>query len=118
MEVIPMLATVRLVIVSVETINLETLSIHRARHLGGQRIVVSFLVGKPPYTWKGSTIVGTIDMPDVVERTAVLKGWRLASVREGKRVAVSGVLRFIDHPARVIGGTIVTPWQEIRVATQ
>jgi hypothetical protein len=33
----------------------------------------------------------------------------------GKRVNVGGVLKVIDHPARLIGREIVPPWTEIRV---
>jgi hypothetical protein len=115
MEVMPMLAVALLVIIPIDTINLETLSIHHARFLDGQRIVASFMVGKPQYSWKGSTIIGTNDTPDGVERTAVLKGWRLDTMREGKRVSVNGVLRVIDHPARQMGKEFVLPWTEIRV---
>jgi hypothetical protein len=99
----------------VEPIRLDTLSIHLARHLHGQRITVSFLVGKPPYTLHGSTIIGTGDTPDGIERTAVLRGWRLGVVGEGRRVVVSGVLRVIDHPARQVGKEAIFPWSEIRV---
>ena len=41
------------------------------------------LVGKPLYTWNGSTMVGTDDRPDGVKGTAILIGKRL-DVR-GKR---------------------------------
>jgi hypothetical protein len=118
MEVMPMLAVALLVLIPAmpEPIYLETLSIQRARFLDGQRATVSLMIGKPPYTWQGSTIIGTDDTPDGIERTAVLKGWRLDAVREGKRVTVSGVLRVVDHPARRIGREIVPPWTEIRVA--
>jgi hypothetical protein len=73
------------------------------------------MIGKPPYMWKGSTIIGTDDTPDGVERTAILKGNRLDAVKEGRWVTVSGTLRVIDHPAPRIGQEVVLPWTEIRV---
>jgi hypothetical protein len=77
--------------------------------------VASFLVGKPPYTLRGSTIIGTGDSLDRVERTAILGRRVDLNVREGRRVTVVGVLKVVDHPARRIGGEIVLPWVEIRI---
>jgi hypothetical protein len=110
-----MLAAALLIVTTpVQPINLNDLGINRARTLDGQRVLVTFLVGKPLYTWKGATIIGTDDTSDGIERTAVLKGKRL-DVKEGRRVTVTGTLRVIDHPARRIGKEVVLPWSEIRI---
>jgi hypothetical protein len=76
-------------------------------------VVVTLLVGKPPCTWHGSTIVGPDDQPDGIERTAVLRGKRLDV--KGQRITVMGKLRVIDHPGRVVGTVIVPAWVEIRI---
>ena len=76
-------------------------------------MVVTLLVGKPPYTWQRSTIIGPDDQPDGIERTAILKG-KMLDVG-GQRVTVLGKVRVIDHPGRVVGMVIVPPWVEIRV---
>jgi hypothetical protein len=95
-------------------INLDSISVERARTLEGRLVMTSFVVGKPAYTWRGLTTIGTDDLPDGVERSAVLKGWSLAST-EGHRVTVVGVMRGIQHPARQIGNEFVLPWSEIRI---
>jgi len=94
-------------------IPLDNLGIDRARTMDGKRILVSLLAGKPPYAVKGSTIIGSDDRQDGIERTAVLSGWRLDM--EGKRVVVTGTLRAIEHQARLVGQELVLPWVEIRV---
>jgi hypothetical protein len=67
-----------------QPVNLDAISINRANHLHGKPVVASFIVGKPLYTLKGKTIIGTNDKPDGIERTAVLLGRRL-DFREGSR---------------------------------
>jgi hypothetical protein len=52
-------ATLLIAATPVQPINLDDLSIRRARTLDCQRVLVSLLVGKPPYTWRGSTIIVT-----------------------------------------------------------
>ena len=96
-----------------QPITFDNLGIDRARMIDGQRVLVSLLVGKPPYTFKGSTVVGADDKPDGIERTAILVGKRLDV--EGKRIVVAGRLRVIEHPARLVGRELVLPWVEIRV---
>lgn len=95
-------------------LNLETLSLHQARALAGRPVVVTFIVGKPAQRWGSSTITGTYDTPDGVERAAILRGRRF-DVKEGRRTALSGTLLVIDHPARRIGKEVVLPWSEIRI---
>jgi hypothetical protein len=54
-----MLAAALLILTTpIQPLNLDDLSIRRARTLDGQRLFVTMLVGKPPYTWNGSTIIG------------------------------------------------------------
>jgi hypothetical protein len=110
-----MLAIIALTILAFQPrpLALDNLGLDRARTLDGKRVLVSFLVGKPPYSWRGSTLVGTDDKPDGVERTAILVGRRLDV--EDKRILVAGRLRVIEHPARQIGQELVLPWTEIRV---
>jgi hypothetical protein len=109
-----MLAVVLFAFIPVsQPITLDNLGIDRARMLDGQRALVSLLVGKPPSTWKGSTVVGAHDRLDGVERTAILVGRRLDV--EGRRIVIVGTLRVIEHPARRIGQEVVLPWVEIRV---
>jgi hypothetical protein len=110
-----MLAAALLIIATpIQPIYLDDLRIRRARSVDGERILVSLLVGKPPYTWNGSTIIGTDDSADGVERTAILKGNRL-DLKEGRRVTVNGVLRVLDHLAQEIGTLIVPHWTDVRV---
>jgi hypothetical protein len=78
----------------------DNLSLNRARILDGKHVLVSLLVAKPPYPWKGSTIVD-VDDGDGIERTAVLVGKRLDL--EVKRIVVAGTLRAIEHPVRLVG---------------
>jgi len=112
---IPILTDVAIALLSYHPhpIPLDNLGIDHARTLDGKRVLVSLLAGKPPYAFKGSTIIGTDDSQDGVERTAVLVGRRLDA--EGKRVVVAGTLRVIEHPARQVGRELVLPWVEIRV---
>ncbi len=42
---------------------LDSLSFNRARTLDAKRVLVSSLVGKPPHTLNGSTIIGTDAKP-------------------------------------------------------
>lgn len=103
-----------LIILLFQPIDLELISLRQARYLEGKPAIATFIVGKPPYTFKSSTIVGTEDTPDWIERTVVLNGKRL-DVKEGRRLTVTGTLRVIDHTARRIGKEVVPPWTEIRV---
>jgi hypothetical protein len=66
----------------------DNLSLERSRTLNVKRVLVALLVTKPPYAFKGLTVVGSDDRADGMERTAVLAGRRLSV--EGKRVAVAG----------------------------
>ena len=86
----------------------------RARSLHGKQVLVTFLVAKPPYSEKGITVVGAVDLPDGAERVAYLVGKR-NNVDEGKRITVAGTLRVIQHEASFVGGQIVPTWTEIRV---
>jgi hypothetical protein len=96
-------------------VNLDFLTVERARTLDGKIVVASFIVVKPTYTWSGLTILGAADHPqDEVERGAVLLGTR-HDIEEGKRVTVVGRLRVIRHRADFVGGVFVPDWTEIRV---
>ncbi|HEV3440077.1 MAG TPA: hypothetical protein VG122_22105 [Gemmata sp.] len=110
-----MLSTLVLALLSFqpEPMPLDNIGTQRARTLVGKHVLVSLLVGKPPYTWRGVTVVGADDRPDGVERTAVLIGKRFDL--KGKRIIVAGTLRVIEHPGVWIGAEIVLPWTEIRV---
>jgi hypothetical protein len=46
---------------TLQPLDLETLDIARARSLDGKPVVVTFLVGKPPWTLRGATIIGPDD---------------------------------------------------------
>lgn len=84
-----MLVLVLLVaVLDVRPLDLEALSLERARSLDGQRVAVAFIVAKPVYTMNGYTVVGAADRDDGAERVAVLLGRRL-DVREGMRLVVS-----------------------------
>ncbi len=109
-----MLTVLLITAAPIQPFDLETLSLHQARALDGQRVQVTFIIGKPPYRWEASTIIGTDDTPDAIERTAILKGRRL-DVKEGRRITVTGTLKVIDHPARMVGREIIPPWTEIRL---
>jgi hypothetical protein len=82
-----------------QPLTLDNLGLDRGRILDGRRVLVSLLVGNPPYTWNGITAVDTDDRPDGVERTAVLVGKRF-DVKEGKRIVVAGTLQVIQYPGR------------------
>jgi hypothetical protein len=114
-ETLPMLNTIILVIIAADPVPiiLDKISLGEARSLDGKDVQVTFLIGKLPYYWNGTTIVGANDSPDGVERTAFFRyGHNLS---EGKQVTLKGKIRLIDHPARLIGKEVVPPWTEIRV---
>jgi hypothetical protein len=46
---------------------------------------------------------------------AVPTNGRLPDVEMGKRVAVLGKLRVIEHPPGFVGGVLVPGWVEVRV---
>jgi hypothetical protein len=100
-------------------LDLDTLSVARARQLDGERVAVTFLVAKPAYTLRGVTMAGAADQLDGCERGTVLKGKRL-DADAGQRLTVSGVLRVIDHPGGFVNGgfvngVFVPGWVEVRV---
>jgi hypothetical protein len=58
-------------------------------------------------------LLGADDLPDGVERGAILKGKRY-DISEGQRITVSGKLFVIDHEACFVGKVFVSAWTEIR----
>jgi hypothetical protein len=95
-------------------VNLDTITLDRARTHDGRVVLASVLVGKPAYCSHGFTIAGSAGLPDGAERSAVWRGFR--RVEEGKRYEVLGRLRVIEHPAVwVYGNTFIERWVEIRV---
>ncbi|MCE9566035.1 MAG: hypothetical protein K8U57_28785 [Planctomycetes bacterium] len=95
-------------------VNLDTLSVERARDHHDKLVVASFLAMKPAFTWRDNTVLGAADYDEFVERGAVLQGnWLNA---EGKRVTVVGTVRVIRHRACVVEGVAVPEWIEIRVS--
>jgi len=96
-------------------INLDTVTIERARTLNGKVVVATFLVAKPSYTLFGKTMIGAADRDDGVERGAVLTGRRF-DIEEGKRVVVIGMMKVLRHRADFVSGVFVTEWFEIRVS--
>jgi hypothetical protein len=74
--------------------------------MDGRRVVASFRIAKPAGVLLGRTVVGAAERDDNAERTAVLMGKRL-DLDVGRRVAVMGVLRVIDHKPDVVGGVLV-----------
>lgn len=101
-----------------QPIDLDSISVDRARALSGRVVVASFVVVKPTYTWpdrKGGsiTVAGAADQPDEVERGAVMRG--RVRVDEGKRITLLGKLRVIDHAGYFVNGRFVPSWTEIRV---
>jgi hypothetical protein len=110
------LSVVTLVIVAAtpRPIDVDAVSVERARTFKGRLVVASFIVGKPAYSLRGFTMVGAADRDDGAERGAVLVGKRL-DVEEGKRLTVVGKLLVIDHAADRVNGIHVPGWVEIRV---
>jgi hypothetical protein len=97
----------------VPVVDLAVLSPAGARTLHGKRVVATFRVGAPSYTWNGSTVTGPGDRGDDIERTAVLSGERVVDV--GEKVTVTGRLWVIDHAPAMVGGVFVPGWVEVRV---
>ena len=97
-----------------QPIDLDRISLERARAMHGRVVVATFLVAKPTYTWRNRTILGAADRDDGAERTAMLRGKRL-DIDEGQRVNVVGTLRVIDHGHATVGGEFVPGWTELRV---
>jgi hypothetical protein len=95
-------------------LDLDALSVERARSLSGKPVVATFLVPKPSYTWRSVTIVGAADRPDGAERGAHLAGRRF-DIEEGKRVTVTGLLWVIDHAPAFANGQPVPAWVEVRI---
>ncbi|HJZ55560.1 MAG TPA: hypothetical protein VKE74_11400 [Gemmataceae bacterium] len=87
-------------------VQLQWLSLEKARALNGKMVRASFGVGKPPDSSNGFTVIGCDDQPDGIERGAVLRGEDL-DVEEGDWKTVVGRLRVIDHTARVVNGVRV-----------
>ncbi len=88
-----------------QPIDLDSITVDRARILAARPVLASFLIAKPSYTLLGRTILGAADRDDGAERGAVLRGKRL-ELRNGERVKVLGVLRVIDHKAAVENGVM------------
>jgi hypothetical protein len=105
-------------------IDLDSISIDRARHLSGRVVSASFLSIKPAdyrqdRRGRPWTVLGAADRDDDAERGAFVRGTRYdldGWPRGGKRVRVVGVLRVIDHPAAVVGGVRVPAWVEPRTS--
>lgn len=95
-------------------IHLVTITAEQARRLDGKRVRVVVVVGKPAYSWRGSTILGVADRPDGIERSAYLQGERL-DVEEGDEITIVGTLRLIQHPAHRVNGVFVQEWEEVRI---
>ena len=94
-------------------VNLDSLSLDRARLLSGRPVLVTFVVAKPTYTLLGRTVAAAADRDDGAERGAVLRG--RVRIDEGKRSTVVGVLTVRDHKAARVGNAIVSAWTEVRV---
>ena len=62
-----MIAIAFLMLADPAPVVLETVGPAHARKLAGQRITVTIDVGKPTYTWRGRTVVGSADGADKVE---------------------------------------------------
>ena len=84
-----------------QPIDLDGLSLERARHLHGRFVVASFTIAKPLDTYPGLTSIGAADRDDGAERGAILRGRRF-DVREGQRL-------------NVVGAVFVPPWVELHV---
>ncbi len=68
-------------------IDLDSITVERARILAGRPVLASFIIAKPSYTLLGRTSPGAADRDDGAERGAVLRGKRL-ELREGERAKV------------------------------
>jgi hypothetical protein len=97
-----------------EPVNLDTVTVERARVLSGRVVVASFVAAKPAYSLAGRTMIGAADRDDGAERGAVLRGRRL-DARDGDRVTVTGALRVITHRPAVVNNVLVPGWVEVRV---
>jgi hypothetical protein len=100
-----------------QPIDLDGISLERARAMNGKLVRASFLNVAPAYTMLGRTVIGPANREDGAERTAVLRGNRL-DVDEGERVNIVGTLKVIDHKPAVVNGVAVTAWVEVRVAEE
>jgi hypothetical protein len=101
-------------------VDLDGISVDRARHLAGRVVSASFLSAKPMdlrQDRRGQwwTVLGAADRDDDVERGAFVRGRRF-DLDGGKRVNVVGVLRVIDHPPGFVGAVFVPAWVELRVS--
>ena len=97
-----------------QPISLSTIRLDEARELHGRFVVAKFVIATPCFTWKNRTIIGAADRDDGIERTAVVRGIR-RDLDQGRRVAVLGILRVIDHGSATVNGVAVPAWTEIRV---
>jgi hypothetical protein len=115
----PTLAALLLATLAPVPVNLDGISIERARHLHGRLVVASFISVKPfdlhrDRQGRDWTIIGAADRDDDAERGAVLRGRRF-DLDGGERVKVVGVLEVFDHPPAVVGTLLVPAWVEVRV---
>lgn len=96
----------------------DTLTLADAKRLNGTETVIQFRVGLPPYTWLIGDVLHTVTGPteaeDEQERTVVLRGNRLADLKEGRRIRVVGTLRVLHHKEALVNGVKVPAWDEIR----
>ena len=95
----------------------DTLTLDAAARLTNKRVTVAFEVGRPAYTWVLNGAIYTVCGPeepagDDTERTAVLRGDRLAEAGEGKAVKAEGFVGVVYHPLAVVNGVQVPAWAE------
>jgi len=99
---------------SFHRVDLDRLSIERARQLDGRRVIAVFMIAKHVYSERGVTTAGAADQPDGAEGGAVLRGRRY-DLDEGQRVAVVGTLHVPNWPPTFIGDVQVPAWAGIEV---
>ena len=96
-------------------IDLDSITVERARALSGRAVVASFVAGEPfAYPDYGITTIGAGERDDGAEHGAILRGVRY-DMKAGELVRVFGVLEVIDHPPVFVGGVLVEGWVEVRV---
>ena len=101
------------------TVAFDTLTLDDPVRLKDTHVTVAFEVGRPAYTWvlNGAiyTVCGPEEVPgDGTERTAVLRGDRLADAQEGKTVKAEGFVRVVYHLLTVVNGVQIPAWAEVR----
>jgi hypothetical protein len=103
---------------TVVVVNIATVPLKDAERLDGKRVVTTFRIGAPPFTWGAGANLVTVTAPKYAgseERTVILKGDRLDDADLGKKLTVVGTIRVVRHPDSTINGKTFSGFTEIRI---